>query len=371
MHDALIDRIYESSFVPENWPGVLDDLAAFTDASGGLLFAVRDKVLNWTSSDSLGPVFQSYVSDGWFSRCTRRVCLFSRNQPSFLVEHDFWTPDELDANPIYRDFFRPRGLGWSAGTGLMMPTGDNIVFSIERAFDRGPIELERVHALNALRPHLARAALIAARLGLRSASTASDALAAMGLPALVLDESATVIEANALMQELDEHVHWRALDRIVLRDATADALLRRALSAPPGNTDVDAGVQSFALRAQDGRASRVGHLVPIRRAAHDIFGRSYAVLVITPVTTRRAPPVELLRSLFDLTPSEARVARSLAGGDSLDDIAADGGVSRNTVRAQLRQVMDKTGCTRQAEVTALMANIAIGQPAVTADGSGR
>lgn len=365
MHDALIDRIYESSFVPENWPGVLDDLAALTDASGGLLFAVRDKVLNWTSSDSLGAVFRSYVSDGWFSRCTRRVCLFSRNQPSFLVEHDFWTPDELDANPIYRDFFRPRGLGWSAGTGLMMPTGDNIVFSIERPFERGPIENERVQALNMLRPHLARAALVAARLGMRSAGSANQALAAMGLPALVLDEAGTVIEANTLVQELAAHVQWRALDRIVLQDAAADAQLRAALAEPPQGDGARAagGVSSFALRAPDGRAALVGHLVPIRRAAHDIFGRSYAVLVLTPVTGRRAPPVKLLRSLFDLTPSEARVARSLAGGESIDAIAADGGVSRNTVRAQLRQVMDKTGCTRQAEVTALMANIAIGQAA--------
>jgi DNA-binding CsgD family transcriptional regulator len=185
----------------------------------------------------------------------------------------------------------------------------------------------------------------------------------MGLPALVLDEGGSVIEANALMQQLEDHVFWRALDRVVLKDAAANALLHTALNTPadaPG-----AGVYSFALRSSDGRAALVGHLIPIRRAAHDIFGRSYAVLVITPVSGRRSPPVELLRSLFDLTPSEARVARSLAGGDSLDDIAAHGGVSRNTVRTQLRQVMDKTGCTRQAEVTALMANIAIGQPSTT------
>ena len=232
MHAELIDRIYESSFVPEQWPGVLDELAVLTEASGGLLFAVRDKVLNWTSSASLSAVFQSYVSDGWFSRCARRICLFSQNQPTFLVEHDFWTAEQLDANPIYRDFFRPHGLGWSAGTGLMMPTGDNIVFSIERQFERGPVERERIDALNALRPHLARAALIAARLSLRSASTASDALAAMGLPALVLDESGTVIETNALMQGLEDHVQWRALDRIALKDASADALLRAALAAP-------------------------------------------------------------------------------------------------------------------------------------------
>jgi DNA-binding CsgD family transcriptional regulator len=93
------------------------------------------------------------------------------------------------------------------------------------------------------------------------------------------------------------------------------------LQAQPSESPVN----SFPLRGEDGRAELVAHLVPIRRAAHDIFARS--------------PPVELLRSLFDLTPSEARVARSLDTGDSLDDIAASGGVSRNTVRSQLQQVL--------------------------------
>lgn len=358
MKTELIDRIYECSFVSELWPEVLDELAHLADASGGLLFAVRDKVLNWTSSSTLNGVFQTYVSDGWFSRCTRRVCLFSQNQPTFLVEHDFWTPDQLDANPIYRDFFRPRGLGWSAGTGLMMPTGDNIVFSVERAFDRGPIEKDLVHTLNELRPHLARAALIAARLGLRSAQGANQTLAAMGLPALVMDESGVVIEANTLMEELSDHVQWRALNHIALKDACANELLWSALPALDKHSEN--AVNSFPLRGPDGRAAMVAHCIPIRRSAHDIFGRSYALLIITPVTARKAPPVELLRSLFDLTPSEARVARSLATGDSLDDIAASGGVTRNTVRSQLRQVLEKVGCTRQAEVTALLSNIALG-----------
>ena len=110
----------------------------------------------------------------------------------------------------------------------------------------------------------------------------------------------------------------------------------------------------------------MAHLVPIRRSAHDIFGRSCALLIVTPVTGRKAPPVELLRSLFDLTPAEARVARGLATGESLDDIAATGGVTRNTVRSQLQQVFEKIGCTRQAEVTALLSNIALGSDAAAA-----
>ena len=77
----------------------------------------RDRVLNWTASANLSDIFRAYVEDGWFARCDRRVCLFGQSQPGFFAEHDFWTEDQLDDNPIYRDFFRPRGLGWSAGTG--------------------------------------------------------------------------------------------------------------------------------------------------------------------------------------------------------------------------------------------------------------
>ena len=361
MTSELIDRIYECSFLPEQWPGVLDDLASLADARGAQLFAVREKVMNWVTSDSLTETFNAYVHDGWFARCDRRVCLFTRNQPSFLTEHDFWTQEQLDANVIYRDFFRPRGLGWSASTGMAMPTRDNIVFTVERSLERGPIERETVDVLNELRPHLARAALVSARLGLQNAKGASDMLAMLGLPALILDESGVVIEANTLMNDLQGHVAWRGQNRIALADPRANDLLWAALPAlgEPAASAAKSPVNSFALRGADGRAEQVGHLVPIKRAAHDIFNSSYALLIITPVTAGRAPPVELLRSLFDLTPSEARVARGLATGDSLDDIAESGGVSRNTVRSQLQQVMDKIGCSRQAEVAALLSNLAV------------
>ena len=66
-----------------------------------------------------------------------------------------------------------------------------------------------------------------------------------------------------------------------------------------------------------------------------------------------------MRSLFDLTPSEARVARGLATGETLEEIAESGGVAISTVRSQLRQVLQKTGCTRQAEVVSLLANVTL------------
>ena len=353
----LIDRIYECAVVPELWPDVLDGLAELTDSRGGLLFSARDRVLKWTASDNLNDIFRSYVEDGWFTKCPRRLCMFGQTLPGFFVEQDFWTPDQLESTPIYRDFFRPRGLGWSAGTGLQMPTGDNVVFSIEREHSRGPIEKERVEALNELRSHLVRSAFVSARLGLQRAKGAKDALTSLGLPALLLGRDGTVIEANSLIENLAEHVQWRAQSRIALTDGRANELLSNALAALDINSEF--AVRSFPLRDGDDKAAMVVHLIPIRRSAHDIFAGSYALLVLTPVAAPTAPPIELMRSLFDLTPSEARVARGLAAGETLEEIATNGGVAITTVRSQLRQVLEKTGCTRQAEVVSLLANVTL------------
>ena len=105
----------------------------------------------------------------------------------------------------------------------------------------------------------------------------------------------------------------------------------------------------------------VAHVIPTRAIARDIFLRSAGVLVLTPVPLPQAPPVELVRSLFDLTPAGARVARSLAAGGTVEEIASSGGVSRNTIRTQVRGVLEKTGCRRQAEVVALLSGIAVPQ----------
>ncbi|MDP1875357.1 helix-turn-helix transcriptional regulator [Phenylobacterium sp.] len=360
MNSDLVDRIYECSVVPELWPAVLDDLAEMTESRGGLLFSAR-KALCWTASGSIRDVFEDYVNDGWFLRCPRRPCLMSQAQPSFFVEQDFWSEDQIEHDPIYRDFFRPRGLGWSAGTGLQVPTGDSIIFSVERTLERGPFEADEVATLNQLRPHLARSALVSARLGLQRAQGATDALSALRLPALLLSETGVVIEANSWAETLADQVRFGAGSRVSLSDKTAQEMLNaglKSLHAAPG-----AGSSTFPLRDELGKATMVLHLIPIKRSAHDIFGQSFALLLMTPVSSERTPSLDLMRSLFDLTPAEARVAQGIAAGKTLEDLAQTGEVSINTVRNQLRRVLEKTGCTRQAELAALLASVAVGAAA--------
>jgi DNA-binding CsgD family transcriptional regulator len=56
-------------------------------------------------------------------------------------------------------------------------------------------------------------------------------------------------------------------------------------------------------------------------------------------------------------PAEARVARGLASGKTVDDIAIDGGTSPNTIRTHVRGVLEKTGCNRQVDIVALLTAI--------------
>jgi DNA-binding CsgD family transcriptional regulator len=211
-----------------------------------------------------------------------------------------------------------------------------------------------VEKLNELRPHLARSALLSARLQLQRARIASETLAALGLPALVLEEKDKVLAANCLIEALSGYVHWRARDRISLKDKAADNLLRDAIAA----IDVAGGsVRSFPVREAGAEPMMVAHVIPIRLSARDIFVRCAAALVLTPVTLPKAPPVELVQSLFDLTPSEARVARNLAAGETVEAIASAQGVSQNTIRAHVRGVLEKTGYNRQTDDVALLTAI--------------
>jgi DNA-binding CsgD family transcriptional regulator len=187
---------------------------------------------------------------------------------------------------------------------------------------------------------------------------ASETLACLGLPALVLNEQGKVLAANSLIETLTGYVQWRAFDRVSLKDKAADKLLRDAIAA----TDAACGsVRSFPVHDMSAEAMMVAHIIPIRLSTRDIFVRCAAALVLTPVTLPQAPPAELVQSLFDLTPAEARVACSLAAGETVEAIASARGVSQNTNRMHVRGVLEKTGCNRQSGVVALLTTISSAQ----------
>ncbi|MBR0871472.1 helix-turn-helix transcriptional regulator [Bradyrhizobium tropiciagri] len=365
LHAHLIELAYEAAVVPELWPNVLHQVSNIASARGIVLLTAAPQDMRWIASPDMHEDTVAYVEGRWHERNGRLPRLLAANHAGFLRDIDvFASPEEVQQDLQIREFFRPRGLGWGAGTAIPVPSGEVLIYSVEREYHRGPIEKEAIEQLDALRPHLARAALLSARLGMERARAATESLAMLGLPAAVLRRGGRLMTANTLFDRLVPDVMQDRTDRLTLASAAADPLFAQALAAlDQGFITVE--VRSVPIAAQDDRPPLIVHLVPIHGAAQDLFDRAAAIVMVTPVVPSEVPTAEVLQGLFDLTPAEARVARGIGEGRTIETIAGAFGISRETVRNQLKAVLAKTGLKRQVELAGLLAGAKVppGSPA--------
>ncbi|CAA0107315.1 Uncharacterised protein [Starkeya nomas] len=71
--------------------------------------------------------------------------------------------------------------------------------------------------------------------------------------------------------------------------------------------------------------------------------RNAALLIFKPFAALPKPCPELLRTLFNFTPAEAKVASDLAGGTTAEDVARLRQVGLDTIRSQIRSILSKSG----------------------------
>lgn len=352
--ETLTDRIYEAAVIPEKWPDVLGEMSRAVDGAGGLLFTANADHTGGITSADIKATFEEFIRDGWAAMNIRPARLGAANYAGFVRDNDFFTDEELDNDPVYRDFYRKRGLGWATGTMLDTPSGDSIIFSFERAYAKGPVPVEVVQQFDKLRPHLARSALLSSRLGLERAMAMAEALQALGLPGAVLRGGGRVLAVNSALERLMPSLVQDRRERLYVSDEAADVLLADALRRRPV-AGGPAMVNSIPVAATDEHPPMILHLLPIHGAAHDLFSRATSLLVITPVDRAVVPTAQVLQGLFDLTPAEARVARGISEAQTVEGLALSAGVSVETVRSQLKAVLSKTGLSRQQELINLLA----------------
>lgn len=351
--DTLEEKIYEAAFLPELWPGVLDDLSALADGLGAVAFGVVDAKSNWTSSRVISSAMATFISQGWHTRNIRAHNGFIKRldaEPRFVTEEDLFNDKEFLKDPIYTEFFIPQGMGWHAGTVVNVLHGDRLIISVEKPFKHGPVSASAVSDLNRVRPHLARAGMVAARLAFERARTAVETLEFLGLPAFSLTARGRIALTNLLWDEATRFWTTRGGDRLVLTDQRAQRLFAQAIDelASPNS------VRSIPLVSPTNSELAMLHLLPVRRSARDLFSGSAAIGFISKRSASSPSAVPVLQALFDLTPSEARIALAIAEGHSIEDIAADSHRSVETVRGHLKNVQSKTGCRRQAELSSLL-----------------
>ena len=80
-------------------------------------------------------------------------------------------------------------------------------------------------------------------------------------------------------------------------------------------------------------------------------------MILTPVAKNTETSSSIIRGLFDLTATEAKITSKISDGTTIDQIAEVMKVSKETVRTHLKNIFSKTGVNRQSQLVALIAGI--------------
>lgn len=351
--EGLIDRIYEAAALPERWQSVLVEVVRYAGADEGVLFASNLDDARYVTTPGFADIFTRYIEEKWFDRTDRTRRLLARQHAGFLTDFDVFTQDEFERDPIFKDFLWPQGLYSGAASVVSTPTGERLILDVEHAIGKGPVGPEAIARLDDLRPHLNRALFLSARLQFETVQATVQAFDAINLPALAIGRSGQIIAMSQACTPLLETL-IRDGRRVGLTGVGEDTLLAEAITRIA--QDESPSVRSIPIAARGGQPPMILHLVPIRRAANDVFIGAKAIALFAPLGRSVAPEASLLSQLFDLTAAEARVAKRVAEGETVMEIAARIGITVGTVRSQLKAVMAKTGVMRQADLVGLLSS---------------
>lgn len=349
----VIDRIYEAALIPEKWEDVIVTINDMLGTKGGVIFAQSEVGTSFIATPAGRYYFQRFMDEGWDRYNTRRERANRLDHAGFLTDLDVFEEQELAAEPLYRDFLYPIGLGWSVGTHITTLDGDMIAASFDGAFEKGPIPRKTVDWLDSIRPHLARSLSMTARLRIAVAARIADGLGAFGLPACVVNPRGKILAANTLMQPLIPSILMDRGEGVALRHGPSNRLLQTVLGQA-ASISSSGQVMSVPVPAFEEEPASVIHLVPVRGDGRDLIPGGLCILAISRVASSTLPDASLLRGLFDLTPAETKVARLAASGIAPKDIGMAAGISSNTVKAHLKSVYAKTGTDHYGALVRLL-----------------
>ena len=288
-----------------------------------------------------------------------------RLMPDSRLVHcrQLYTEEELKHSPCYNELLLLGQAHDSLIVRLDGPAGSRILWSIHNPVDRDGWTSTKIGSLRRLLPHLRQYVRVRQALGGADALGASlaDLLERAGAGIVELDRRGRIVAANDRASALlgrgdglyDEQgalfARGRA-DNTRLQD-----LLARAL--PPFGRRGESG--SMTVGRSKGSPPLVLHVTPLGQRDTDfgLWPVAALVLVQDPADSSRLDPT-VAAARLGLTPMESRVAVLLAGGKSVREIAATTGRKETTIRWHLKQICEKHGLARQAEVVQLVLSVA-------------
>ncbi|MCB1775409.1 MAG: helix-turn-helix transcriptional regulator [Gammaproteobacteria bacterium] len=359
----VIGTIYDAAMDADRWPEVLAQIAALFDVRSGLLrfmdpncrsveFAVMHNydeayvkayAEHFVHNDPVNELLMHHPQGG--GRTTPLVDLPNHKHSEY-----------------YNDYARPQEIEHLAGA-ILSRDGESLsIFGLQRSAVQGPFTDSEMLLLRTLFPHLQRALKIHGQFGVLRGlkSAAESALEFLPFGVVALDENGKVILFNRLAQSvIDRKCGVLVLNGRLTATGPGDKqrlqrLVANAIAVPGqgGGFQVQTTSPAFPVLMISTMP-----LTPGSEALGGQWSHARALLFISAPERSRPLDSQLLANLFSITSAEARIARDLMRGLDIKSIAEHNGVTQNTVKTQVRQLMRKTNTRRQAELVQLLLNL--------------
>lgn len=353
--DAVGSALNAAAIDADQWTPAMEAVARLTGSHGAVMFPVQGALPFVPATQSMGEAFDLYVREGWVNRDERLIRGTAKIEklPVF-TDRDLISTQEIRRNAFYQDFLgRTQLKGWAA----VRVGADDQVWSLtfHRNEKQGEFSAAELHSLRELSGQLAGTAQIASTIAYAKSEAALSSFAMAGKAALLFNRLGDVVLANEASSNIfDEHVTIRKR-RLVCSNQSANDRLEAALKQILWSAD-RVGLPPIKL-PRPGKSPIVVYLVRSFQLSDTPLSAYHAIAVLVDPGARFSPALSSLRSIFELTPAEARLAIELQSGSVLGEAADRLNISPETARKQLKAIFAKTGVARQPDLIALLSNL--------------
>jgi DNA-binding CsgD family transcriptional regulator len=358
---AMLGGIYDTALEPGLWPDTVERLCRLLNFyTGGVWIAdddTREVSLDiaWNEDPEVAPAFYGHiihmVPDAYFYPTLPAGSIYSCE--------GCYGPGEFEKSAVYNDYFLPFHYGSDISAVIWRQASRAARFCMKTHLRAEKMSEDENAILGFLLPHFRRAIEVQQSLGLLDAQRRAALEFVDGLPVGVvfLDRRGRVLEANREARAIAAGSDGFRLDHDQVRGGTPSqcTALSRLIGGALATTLGDGADSGGSLRLDRPSLRRAYEVLvsPLNGKGESLtpVNGAAAVLVITDPEHHAEPPHERLQRLYGLSPAEAW---GIASGKRQTELAAERGISPETVRTYLRRARDKTDVKRTADLVRLI-----------------
>jgi DNA-binding CsgD family transcriptional regulator/PAS domain-containing protein len=282
----------------------------------------------------------------------------------WLHDRDLFDDKFVATNPFFKDFFCPYGGRYMSGTKALENDDLVVLFGVIRGPEQEPLGGTDMTQMVELRHHIGAAFhnLMHYRTLQEEYIPARRILDSIPYPIVVVDDTLGISLRNApalkLLARKDEV--YEVEGTLVFRNHDVPPQLLAALEEVRNSVLVDP-LERKVVKVPRAKGLPLLLFVSAVRpeVAMQAMGPALRWMVVVHDPEEPLPVIDpfLVGECFGLSPAESRVAVALARGYTIKEIAQRHRTSVNTVRTQVKNVLDKTRADRQVELVRLVAGI--------------